>query len=341
MIARSLMGKSSPRVNLNGEEVFVAVRTFLDSSGQSKDKCVTLGALAATDEVWADFERGWNEVLGSGFLPVPYMHMVEAVGLRDRSPFDKRLGWDKEKAFALIWKLVMYMQNLDKTKFRIAWCEIDMDTLREMSSQGMPVPDEITLCNRYCPGMVMPFFLRKAMEDGLPIETEFHFIFDRNERFMKPFKAEWNKRLDLAQVTGVYTSWQAIHSIAEVRDMKDSPGIQAADMVAWSVNRENRGEEGQAGFMMAHIMRQVLPHFAGVFDREKLMNDFATQEKADETKTRNENVDKFNAAMDQLLKVNPELVRQAMAEEKAERGVKRNNRLKPSPLDRARSNRDA
>jgi Protein of unknown function (DUF3800) len=332
--AKSRIGRLCPHANLTGREVFVAVHTFLDCSGQKSDHFVTLGAFAATDEVWFDFEQGWNQVLTTGFIPVPYMHMVEAVGLRDGSPFDKRLGWDKDKIFELIWKLVTFMHELDKEKFRIAWCEIDMDAWREMKNAGLPVPDEVTLCNRYCPGMVMPMFFKRFLEDNVPIEREYHFVFDRNERYYDPFRNQWLGALSEAESTNVYSQWQDIRSITEVQDMKDSPGIQAADMVAWSVNRENASSEGKPGFMLAHVMRQVIPHFAMVFDKNKLMESFGTKERAEETNSKAIEMDTANANMNRISKDNPEFFKKILEMERAKGNIRKNNRLKPSPLDR-------
>ena len=168
------------------------------------------------------------------------------------------------------------------------------------------------------------------------METEFYFIFDRNEAFKKPFEEEWHAALDEPGAS----DWKTIRAVTEVPDMRDSPGTQAADMVAWSVNRENVGHEGQAGFKMAHIMRQVLPHFAGVLTKESLMEKYGTKDRARKTNAKFLRLDSFNSTMDALVKANPEMVRKAM-EEKVARGVKRSNNIKPAPNAHASSTPDS
>jgi hypothetical protein len=116
-----------------GMEASIAIQAFFDSSGKHQDRYVTLGAFAATDEVWTEFGEGWHSILRTGFLPVPYMHMVEALGLRYSSPFSRNLGWDKEKVWGLINQLVAYMSRLDKTAFRMFSCEVAMVALRYSS----------------------------------------------------------------------------------------------------------------------------------------------------------------------------------------------------------------
>jgi len=52
--------------------------------------------------------------------------------------------------------------------------------------------------------------------------------------------------------------------------MKQLPGLQAADVLAWAVNQEHTVEEGTAGKMHAHIMRQIISQFYIDFDEAKL-----------------------------------------------------------------------
>jgi hypothetical protein len=70
-------------------------------------------------------------------------------------------------------------------------------------------------------------------------EQMFYF-FDRGEKFMAPFKKLWlTNRTPLGKISidKSKTVWDMIGDIMEV-DMETNPPLQAADMLAWSLNRE-------------------------------------------------------------------------------------------------------
>jgi len=56
--------------------------------------------------------------------------------------------------------------------------------------------------------------------------------------------------------------------------MKSTPGIQAADIIAWSVNRETFAKEGQTAKYLGHILRQVIPSHYVVWDETKMRQQF-------------------------------------------------------------------
>jgi hypothetical protein len=151
-LARSFMGSFCPRANVREEEVFVAVKTFLDSSGKPDKQFVTLAGFAANDATW----------------------------------------------------------------------------------DGHPGQDTITM----------------RTEDLI------HFVFDRDEYFYQPFKNQWNRAQSEAEETGKISYWQLVASITEAR-MQTTPGIQAADMLAWSINRENTAALDQQGAGLATILRKI------------------------------------------------------------------------------------
>ncbi len=73
--------------------------------------------------------------------------------------------------------------------------------------------------------------------------------------------------------TGEWSVWQRIKEVATV-DMKDVPGVQAADIIAWAVNRENVVEYGKKASRMAHVIRQIIPAWHIVWDEATMKKHF-------------------------------------------------------------------
>ncbi|MFZ0285538.1 MAG: DUF3800 domain-containing protein, partial [Terriglobales bacterium] len=67
--------------------------------------------------------------------------------------------------------------------------------------------------------------------------------------------------------------WKLVEQISAV-DMKKIPGVQAADILAWAVNREQTAAAGKKGTMMRHIMMQVIPASSVIWDEAKLRKHF-------------------------------------------------------------------
>ena len=64
-----------------------------------------------------------------------------------------------------------------------------------------------------------------------------------------------------------------IEEVAPV-EMKTTPGIQAADIIAWGMNRENFAKEGETSKYLGHVIRQVIPAFHIVWDETKMREQF-------------------------------------------------------------------
>ena len=165
-------------------KLFISVKAYLDGSGKSPDSFVTLAAFVANDATWLNFERGWEEVLKSGFRPVHYMHVVEALGLRRQSPFASALGWERKHIWQLLYKLAEYMSQFKGGVLSMHSCEIDMEAWRRITSDGYRIPSEIDLCNRYVSQYIVGLFTKQVLQSSnnhsvvLPKEDLLNFIFD-------------------------------------------------------------------------------------------------------------------------------------------------------------------
>ena len=71
----------------------------------------------------------------------------------------------------------------------------------------------------------------------------------------------------------MWSIWNMIEQITPV-EMRKVPGVQAADILAWSVNREKTKEAGKDGTFLRHIMQQVIPASYVVWDEVKIKKHF-------------------------------------------------------------------
>jgi len=256
------MGQCCPRVLINGRDFFIAIRAYIDRSGTSESGCVSLAAFGATDEVWGRFEKGWREILDTAPSRIEYMHMKEAMQRRRGGPFSHVKGWNQANAWTLVFKLVKFMAEFDKTELINFSCVVDMNAWRRLTAEGLSVPSEVDICNYYCirPAVVATgqSVLMAKQSDIVDVTYDdlIHFVFDRGEPFYEKFRAEWNAGMDEFERTGKYSMWRLVDSITE-GNMKTTPGIQAADILAWSLNRENTAPEGHYGTGLADIMRRI------------------------------------------------------------------------------------
>ena len=207
------------------------------------------------------------------------MHMKEALGLAYNTPFARNLGWDREQVWKLVFRLVKYMSGF-KNGLHMFSCGIDMKAWRKLSLAGISLPSEVELCNRYVSQVIVARFARSVLEAYKQSETItmhqddlLNFVFDRHESFRRPFEDFINAEKNEAGRSGKSTIWQFVDGIAE-GDMKRTPGIQAADILAWGTNRENTAQEGKDGISLAYIMKQVIAATWKEYDESRLLSEF-------------------------------------------------------------------
>ena len=259
MMAVSYIGNLTSRLNLRERDVIIALRVHLDSSGKLTDGFITLAGFAAPDEMWKQFETDWDGILKNHTPRAEYVHMKEINSLTKQ--FDQYKGWNHQNAFGLAGECLAYMSRLDKERFRMFYCTVDLGAWNKLKGEGYEIPEPIDLCNEFAVFGVQIWYAYKY-----PLESEVfnlktdgqHYVFDRGEDYYLPFRTKWNLEKDKFENTGALSPWILIDDIGEA-DMRKTPGIQAADILAWSVNRDHIAPEGYPGKMYLHIMKQVIP----------------------------------------------------------------------------------
>jgi len=129
------------------------------------------------------------------------------------------------------------------------------------------------MCNKFCSETVLGWYLLHY-PDVIDIHHDsVKYFFDRNEDFYQPFFDKWNRERNLSEATGEWSVWNLIDQVAPL-EMKTTPGIQAADIIAWGMNRETFAKEGDIAKYLGHIIRQVIPAFHVVWDEAKMREQF-------------------------------------------------------------------
>jgi Protein of unknown function (DUF3800) len=247
---------------------------YLDSSGKLEDEWITLAALATTDEVWGQLETEWEKILKGHTPQGSYIHMKEVYRLE--KAFDKNLGWNHDNAFGLVNKCLMLMSHLPKDKFRVFYCSVHIAAWDKLRAETYQMPDPVELCNKFCSEFVLTWygFVYKPTSFVMdPRSDSVRYFFDKNEYFFQPFCDRWKLETNTSDATGRWSIWNAIDEVAPV-EMRKTPGIQAADIIAWGRNRETFAKEGDIAKDLVHIMRQVTPTSYVIWDEAKLRQQF-------------------------------------------------------------------
>src|SRR5579863_4469964 len=209
---------------------------YFDGSGNNDDpvsKYVTLGGFAAEDDTWNYFETEWWKILRDRGNP-SYSHMNEAI--RHKDAFD---GWSAEKTDFLYQGLLGLLTEVGQTRRFCAFrATVDLDAHRTWASVNNIPPIE-----RLCADLA--FFKLSSWYASFPtlVLGDIDIYFDRNEPYMNILMQAWNNK----ETIGKSPWWGLVRMIGPL-EMQRTPGLQAADMIAWSHNRlKTHGDQGWAG----------------------------------------------------------------------------------------------
>lgn len=217
----------------------VAVRGYFDGSYGETGR-VTLAGYLAPPETWERFAQEWRKVIGGFDPPCDYVHMVDA---NARSgPFSVGKGWTSAHVDSLVNELIhrcflpfAFSEPEDTCMLGIC-CTVD-NTCWETACKtepGLEQHGKAGVCARF----VAELALRRLPQ--APGEPEGHrcgtveLVFDRGERFKRQIEMAWQRAL--SRPRGKRGPLSLVSRIRE-EDMKKEPGVQAADFLAWHVNR--------------------------------------------------------------------------------------------------------
>jgi hypothetical protein len=199
------------------------------------DKWITLAGIAATDAVWAEFDKRWSKMLAARYPVAPYIHMIEVMDHED--PFEPHVGWDEGNKRQLIQDAIVVLSQMNKAEFRMAWCSINESERMRMLGEGRDVPPDPYLhCTADCLFLTVGAYIHNVCEREEPREPIYVF-FDRGEKFLGNFKHNWLRgRTRPGRPINPENGWDYFRDVQEL-DLPFHYGLQAADMVAWGNSR--------------------------------------------------------------------------------------------------------
>lgn len=225
-------------------KLFAVLKSFYDRSGQENDSLMTLAGIATNDSTWQEIEQRWRRILDNRDPPAKYWHSVEASHLRGE--FKKQNGWDETKVENLASDLMIYLTTLDKAVYFQQSVTVDMSAYGRLQALTYQMDSSAKLCTERCTDEIMNWYV--SSYQGIDMSAE--FFFDQNEPFEEIFRAEWQKEVERARITGIHNLWCHIVQVRSATKEK-TPGVQIADMFAWGVNRVVTGKTKFAHLALA------------------------------------------------------------------------------------------
>ena len=258
----------------DGGHTFIALHSYFDGSYTgpkwTEGRFITLAGCATDDSIWADIEQGWQAVLDedSRRPRAKYLHMKQAT--KGLPPFDWKNGWNATKVWYLITDCLMYINGLDKERFRQFACTLDLDAYRRAIADGIKLDDPITICNVHCPFTVLLWYGLKYPG----IIHSAHYFFDESEPFKAPFEEMWaNGMRDHLSIHSISEYWSLIKTVTTAR-MQNKPGLQMADLLAWSATRKLTTQDGDLAHHLSDVLRAITPSSWVIWDEKKLRCDY-------------------------------------------------------------------
>lgn len=243
------------------------IEAYFDGSnvdGWTDGKCVTLAGFVSEDDIWVEIDKEWTRILagGNGRPPARYLHMREAA--RFDGEFSHRNGWNERNVSSLLIDLLMYLQTVDKNRFRYFYCFLDLEAHRRVLADGIELPDPLTMCLEVPKSVLNWYFVKWP---GVIDSAD--FFFDKDEPFKEPFEKKWKHEKDFS-LSGADYVWSMIKTITTA-DMRDNPGLQAADLAAWTVNRKNWFKGKDLLFQNIELfMKEIIPSAFIIWDEQRL-----------------------------------------------------------------------
>jgi hypothetical protein len=233
----------------------MALKCYFDGSGK-RGRSLTLACVAGDEQAWAGLEADWKSFLEH--VGIDYTHMYEAISRK--GPFK---GWQKDKRDWFVNGLIFFIeehQHKNPSRLKAFTSTVDLVAHNEVAGARY-LPSPARMCMRGLFAKVFEWYA--AFPDTILDAME--LFFDKDEAFMRHIDDDWKA----PAIREKYPSWGLVRSIEPV-DMKATPGIQVADLFAWSRTRiDKKFPDKFYGPALRLCHPTGADHY--IFDRAKLL----------------------------------------------------------------------
>lgn len=235
---------------------FLALQAFYDGSGKAHDpniRFVSLGSIVGTEASWTECKTQWMSALEKHDAPKSprgnrYFHSKEA--MHSWGGYD---GWPTPKVRSLTIDLLNALGRQERSDPIAMTCSVKLADYRQAKIRIPLLRSPEAICLDSCFGLAIRHPFR---DSGIEL------YFDRKEKFYPILKKLW-KMKDRGR--GIWWA-DYVSSITEINEMRDEPGIQVADLLAWLANRYHvYGSGDSLGRFFFHTFF-VKTHYHAYFD---------------------------------------------------------------------------
>jgi hypothetical protein len=218
---------------------------FDGSVGGQSNEWLTLGGVAAPDAIWASFHTQWEAMLRDRDPIAPYVHMTDLI--TGNGSFKSGAGWDENKVDRFVHDISVLLNSIDKSKICGFACSVDVHAHKRLIAEGYDVTDAAVICAEVGVGNLFKWFDRTQ-------QLEMAYLFyDQNEPFIRSIRRNWLKFNNPNKLVTDELFWGRIANVQPVR-MQDTPGVQAADVLAWAFTRRLRNAPGDRWSTLADLL---------------------------------------------------------------------------------------
>jgi hypothetical protein len=190
-----------------------------------------------------------QSILAAHHPKVDHMHMWEAAGRTKHFS-----GWTEKQVEGLCQNLCEFLRSVHGSSFFNGFrFTIDLGAHRTWGSisNAPPAVRNLALGTFH---RAMRWYLSTLPRKKLALPLA--LLFDRSEPYMNVVMQEWIKKRS-PKTESVY--WNLISTVAPV-EMALNPGVQAADMLAWSINRKKSHGVNDWRGKLANAILNTIPH---------------------------------------------------------------------------------
>jgi hypothetical protein len=237
--------------------IHMALKAYYDGCTDERQlEAVTLTGVAATEEVWPDFEGAWLEVLRKHLVKDNIVHMTDLMSFQGN--FSRENGWDEEQRHALLRDLFNVWGKLHKVDLEARSCTVMLQDWERANRELDKLPEPEAICVNFCVGgLRLPLVCGNEPKPIL-------LYFDQNEPFMHKINRVWQRKKKIPN-----TLFSQIRTI-ENATCEYFP-IQAADILAWIVYHSDHGTVDDFLELSSTI---AVRHSRLRYDYEKIMEHY-------------------------------------------------------------------